>query len=249
MADTQTLFLRPPVWALLLAVVVGGGFYLGGKQIEAQDRTPTIISVSGVGKVSAPPDIAELTFGVQTGRKTTAKDAMAMLKTNMDAALAAVKAAGIADKDITTEQFSLNPSYDWTDGQQILRGFEASESLRVKVRNLDKVSDVLGAATGAGANQAGSVSFIIDDPESVRSQAREKAVSQAKAKAEKLAADLGLRLGRIKGFSEGGGVVPPIAYDRSYSMKALDSAVPQAVPMPAGEQDVTVDVTLTYELK
>lgn len=248
MADTQTLFLRPPVWALLLAVVIGGGFYLGGKRIEAVDRTPTTIAVTGEGKISAAPDIAELTFGVQTGRKETAKDAMASLKTGMDAVIAAVKGAGVAEKDISTDQFYLNPEYDWNEGIQIPRGYQAQETLRVKVRDLDKVSDVLAAATNAGANQAGNVNFTIDDPEEARSEAREKAIAQAQEKARKLASDLGMRLGKVKGFSEGGGVVPPVPYMRS--LATMESgAADQAIPLPAGEQDVTAQVTLTYELK
>lgn len=247
--DTQTLLLRPPVWALLLAVLIGGGFYLGGKTIEAQDHTLTTISVSGEGKVTAPPDIAELVFGVQTGRQDSAKTAMQLLTQNMTKVIDAVKASGVAEKDIATEQFSLNPEYDWTDGKQVSRGFQAMETLRVKVRDLDKVSDVLGSATNAGANQAGSVSFTMDDPEVLRAQAREKAIAQAQGKALKLAGDLGLRLGKIKGFSEGG-VTPPMPLYRSEMAVSADmGGGGTGVPLPSGQQDVTAQVTITYELR
>ncbi len=242
--------MRNITWTVIIAVVLGGVFYLGGKQIESRDRTPTTISVTGEGKVSATPDIAQLTFGVQTGRKETAKEAMAFLKTSMDSIIAAVKAAGVEEKDIATEQFTLNPEYDWDEGKQIPRGYQAQETLRVKVRDLDKLSDILGAATGAGANQAGNVNFTMDDPEDLRTEAREEAIAQAKAKAAKLAADLGMRLGKLKGFGEGGGVVPPVPYMRAtMESYAEDSAAGVAVPLPAGEQEITSSVTLTYELR
>jgi hypothetical protein len=249
MPDEQTLHLRPPVWALIFAVIIGGGFYLGGKWIEAKDHTPTTITVSGEGKIYSAPDIAELTFGVTTGPQRTAKQAMTMIKTSMDKVFKAVKDAGIAEKDISTEQFSLSPQYDWNEGRQTLRGYEARETLRVKVRDLDKVSDVLTVATDAGANQAGDVSFTIDDPEKVRAEARQKAIDQAKAKAVTLAKELSMSLGDIKGFSEGGGYTPPIYMRSAVKMDAAGGAPESAaVPLPAGEQEVNVQVSITYEL-
>ena len=243
--------MRNITWTVIIAVILGGVFYLGGKHLESRDSTPTTISVTGEGKVSATPDIAQLTFGVQTGRKETAKEAMTVLKTSMDSIIAAVKAAGVEEKDIATEQFYLNPEYDWDEGKQIPRGYQAQETLRVKVRDLDKVSDILGAATGAGANQAGNVNFTMDDPEDLRAEAREEAIAQAKAKAVQLAADLGMRLGKLKGFGEGGGGYAPVPYMRAtMESYAEDSAAPGvAVPLPAGEQEITASVTLTYELQ
>jgi uncharacterized protein YggE len=250
MAEPQTVNVRPPVAAILAAVVIGGAFYLAGKHVETRDREIPVITVSGEGKTSVAPDIAELSFGMQTGRQKTAGDAMTVLKKAMDGVLASVKKSGIADKDINTEQFSLNPTYDWTSGRQTIIGYEAVQSLRVKVRNLDKVSDVLGAATVAGANQAGGVQFTVDDPEKSRSEARTKAIAQAKQKAEALAKDLGLHLGKIKSFSENGGSTPPM-YMRGMAAGATmeDKVANQTVELPAGEQDVNVQVSITYELR
>lgn len=252
MSDSQTLTLRPPVWALLVAVALGGCFYVYGKNLETSDRMPTTISVSGEGKVSAVPDIAQLTFGIQTGRRQSAKVAISSLQTDMNKVFNAVKKAGVEEKDIANQQFSLSPAYDWTNGQQRLVGYEASQMLLVKVRNLDKVSAVLSAATDAGANQAGDVVFTIDKPETLQTQAREKAVAQAKEKAQALAQNLGMSLGKVKGFSEGNGPMPPTPmYYESRSMKAMDSmaAGSAGVPLPAGQQDVTSTVSITYELK
>src|SRR3989344_925984 len=137
--------------------------------------------------------------------------------------------------------------YDWTEQGQIFRGFEASQSFRVKVRDLAKVDDVLTVATDAGANQAGNVQFTIDDPEKQRADAREEAVAEAKRKAELLARNLGKRLGRLKGFSEGGGGwVQPMMMRVE---KVVMSGGAPDLPLPAGEQEINVQVTLTYELK
>lgn len=251
--DEQTINVRPPVWALIAAVVIGGGFYLAGKNIEKQPALPSTgtITVSGEGKVSVVPDIAELNFGVQTGRMSTAKDAMKKLSDSMTKIYDAVKKSGVDEKDIKTASFYLNPIYDYTTGGQVFRGFEASQSLTVKVRDLDKVSDVLGAATGAGANQAGGVNFTVDKPEAKQAEARAMAITQAKEKAEELAKQLGVHLGDISGFSEGGnGYMPPIMMMKNEAYGRGGAAdVAQSIPLPAGEQDVQVTVSITYELE
>lgn len=244
--ETQTINVRPPIWALLAAVALGGLFYLSGKLIEKKYVEPITISVTGEGKVPASPDLAMLSLGVQTGRQPTSKAAMDVLKRNMDAVIAAVKKAGVEDKDITTENFYLNPAYDYTPTGQVPKGFEATESLRIKVRNLDKASEILGAGTAAGANQAGGIQFTIDDPEKVRSEARQKAVEQAKEKAQLMAESLGMKLGRMRGFVEGGAAVPPIMYDRAMGMGGGGAESVQLMP---GEQDIYSQVTITYELR
>lgn len=248
--DNQTITLRPPVRALIAAVLLGGLFFLGGKWIETRnDPRRAAISVSGDGRVFVAPDIAEISVGVQTGRQPTAAKAMEKLKTSMDALIAAVEKAGVAKKDIRTENFWLNPVYDYRDGQQVPRGFEANQSVRVKVRDLDKVSDVLGAATAAGANQAGSVNFTVDDPEAKRAEAREEAITEAKEKAEVLANQLGVRLTKIVSFSEGEGGVPPVYMERAAYGMGGGADMAQSVPLPPGEQEVTVNVSITYEVE
>jgi uncharacterized protein YggE len=253
MAD-QTINVRPPVWALIAAVALGGVFYIAGKHLELKQTDPTehgTITVSGEGRAFAAPDIAQLSLGFQSGRQATAAAAMERLKTNMDKVIAAIKAEGIEEKDIRTESFYLNPVYDYSNGQTIPRGFEAGQSLSIKVRDLDKVSDVLGAATTAGSNNAGGVNFTVDDPEAKRSEARAEAIEEAKEKAQVLAKQLGVSLGEIVSFSEGGygGGPVPMYYAREM---AGDSAMNQeklAVQMPAGEQEINVNVSITYEIK
>jgi uncharacterized protein len=246
--EEKTLFLRPPIWLPIAIALILGGSFVMGKKIELRGA-PSTISISGEGKVSAVPDIASLSFGVQTGRQKTAQSAMEMLSKNMNAVLDAVKNQGIAEKDIGTESLSLYPAYDWNDGKQTPRGFEASQSLRVKVRDLDKIGAVLSAATNAGANQAGGVSFTIDDPNALQAAAREKAIEDAKKKARILANDLGVSIGKLMGFSEGGGFPPTPMYARAEMMdRGMGGGGSDPLPLPSGEQEVHVMVTLTYEI-
>lgn len=237
---------------MIVAVLLGGGFYVYGKHL---DRTPTAvapgtITVTGEGTIQIAPDIAELSFGVTTGVQTTAKIASDNVAMDMQNILTAVKAVGVLEKDITTESYQLNPSYDWTDGRQRLRGYEATQSLRVKVRDLGKVGDVLSAATDHGANQAGGVQFTLDNPEGKQDEARTEAIANAKKKAEALASQLGQSLGEVQSFSEnGGGWYPqPMMMARDIGPGIGGGAETKAV-LPSGEQDLTVTVTITYELK
>lgn len=249
--EEKALYLKPPVWLPVLVALVAGGMYVTGKYVETRHMDQFTISVQGQGKVTAVPDIATLNFGVQTGRQKTADVAMRMLTENMTKVVEAVKAAGVEEKDITTQYLSLNPSYDWNEGRRIDQGFEASQSLVVKVRDLKSISTVLDAAIKAGANQAGSVGFTIDDPEDLRQEAREQAIADAKMKAQKLAADLGVTLGRMQGFWE------DQSYNGNYVMRAeaMDAGGgyggggPVAPPIPAGEQEVNVNVNITYKIR
>lgn len=246
--EEKALYLKPPVWLPVVVALVAGGMYVAGKYVETRYMNMFTITVQGNGSVSAVPDIATLNFGVQTGRQKTADGAMKILSDRMNKVFEAVKAAGVEEKDISTQYLSLNPSYDWKDGTRIDTGFEANQSLMVKVRDLEKISAVLDAAVKAGANQAGSVGFTIDDPENLKEQARAEAIAEARAKADKLAADLGVSLGQIQGFWEDGG-----GYGGGPVMmraEAMDSAGGYApTPLPAGEQEVMVNVNITYRIK
>ena len=248
MEPSTTLNIRPPLWLPIAVVLIGGAFYIAGKHIEidAKRENPATISVSADAKVSAAPDIAMLSFGVTTGRQPSAKAAIALVTKNMTAVLAAVKKLGIEDKDISTENFWLNPVYDYTTAGQIPRGFEVNQNLSVKVHDLDKVGDVLTAATSAGANQAGGITFSIDNSDALKGEARTKAIEKAKRKAQDLAASLGMHLGRITGFSEDGNYSP-----RPMMMKTMDAgmAAEASLPIPSGEQDITSNVTIMYELR
>ncbi len=249
--EEKAVYLKPPVWLPLAVALVAGALYVTGKYVETRHINQFTITVQGRGEIVAVPDVATLNFGVQTGRQTTADGAMQMLTEKMTKVIDALGAIGVQEKDISTQYLSLNPSYDWNEGRRIDEGFEANQSLVVKVRDLE-ISEVLDAAVKAGANQAGSVNFTIDDPENLRAEAREKAIANAKEKAEQLAADLGVTLGRMQGFWEDQGYAEP-QYARTMMMDSAEGGYggggPIAPPLPAGEQEVVITVNLTYQMR
>jgi hypothetical protein len=214
---------------------------------ESSQEMPETITVSGYGRVYAAPDVAEITFGVQTGRQPTSQAAIEVLEENMNSIISAVQEAGVKAEDVSTEYLWLNPAYDWVDGQQINRGYEANQSLRVTVRDTEKVSSILGTATSAGANQVNGVNFTIDDFDALRSQAREQAITKAKQKGGEIASSLGVSLGEITGFSEGS---PSMGYNE-YAMMGGAGGMGGGgeVPVPGGQQEVTSTVYLTFEIE
>jgi uncharacterized protein len=241
---------NPLIIAVIASAIIGISF-VTGKFVETRTYIGPTISVAGEGRIFANPDIASISFGVQTGRQKTSQAAAEKLSKDMTAIIEAVKEEGIEDKDIITESLWMNPAYDWKEGEQIPRGYEANQNLRVKIRDLDKVGDVLAAATQAGANHVGGVNFTIDNPEELRAEARAEAIEKAKAKAKVLAKDLGLNLGKLRGFGEGGGGMP--YYERSMAMyadgKGGMGGGMESMPLPAGEQEIRINVNLTYEVK
>ena len=132
---------------------------------------------------------------------------------------------------------------------QVLRGYQVSQSVTVKIRDLAKVGDILAAAGEGGANQVSGLSFSIDDPESLKQEARIKALENAKTKAEALASVAGVSLGKIVSFSESS-MTPPVMYKSIDASLGMGGAA--AVPSPtveAGSMDIVLDVTVSYEIR
>lgn len=205
------------------------------------------ISVSGEGKEFVKPDIATFSVGV-------VKQNVDLLKAQKEAAdviekvIVVLKEKGVADKDQKTALFNIYPQYDYRDGIQKFRAYEVRQTLEVKIRDLSKVGEILGGVAGAGANEVGSLSFTVDNPKAVQEKARATAIKEAKTKAKTLSRDLGVRLVKIANYSESGGSQPPIFYGKTeYSMMGLGGGAD--VPMPTGENEVRVNVTITYEIK
>lgn len=204
-------------------------------------------SVSGEGKATVSPDIAVVQAGVQT-QGATAKQAQDQLNKSINAVSEAVKKAGIAAKDIQTSNYSVYPNYDYNGGQQKIIGYHANSTLTIKVREIDRANSVLDAATANGANQVGGISFDVDDKTKAENEARTKAVAEAKKKAEDAAKIAGFRLGRIINYQEGfGGGPVPMAYAARDTEMAKTQANPTQVE--PGSQDITITVTLSYEIE
>lgn len=228
-----------------------------GRYIGQDVVSRNTISVSGTGEVYAKPDLAITSFTVKTEAKTV-EGAMSDNTEKMNAVISAMKGAGVEDKDLKTTNFRISPRYEYrTDYSveslslprpqtRVLVGYDVTQSLEVKIRDMAKIGDIIQKAVSAGANQAGGLQFTFDDPDGLKNQAREEAINEAKDKAELLAKQLGVRLSKITNFSEGG-YYPPIYYDSAISAKAM--SVEESVPqIETGENKISVNVTITYEI-
>jgi hypothetical protein len=215
-----------------------------GKNLE----TPDIISINGSGKVTAIPNVGSVEIGVRSESKVVAT-AQKENTTKMNEILKAIKALGVEDKDIKTAYYNIDPKYDWSDGKSVVSGYTVSQAVVVKIRATEKTSDVLRVATEKGANNIGSLSFEIDEPEALRAEARVLAIEKAKEKAEVLAKQLGVKLGKVVSFSESQGGYP-FYQNYKYSDMGL-GGVAESLPAPTiqqGETEINVDVTINYEI-
>lgn len=239
---------------LLLAVLVvfvglkSWNAYAEHYRIGVAVRDRDVISVAGEGKVTATPDVVHVSLGVQTDAATV-RTAQAENTGKMNAITAMLKEQGIADADVKTENYSIYPRVNWESGRQNIIGYTVSQNLSVKIRDLDKTGDILARAGELGANQVGGVNFTIDDPSGLQNQAREKAINDAKQKAEQLARQLGLTIVKVVSFSESGGGMPPMPY------YARDLAVAEGVggaaapDIQTGSQDVFSNVSVIFEVR
>lgn len=203
-------------------------------------------NVSGEGKADAIPDIALVNAGVAVN-SVSVKDVQARLNTSINAVSEAVKKLGVDAKDIQTSNYNIYPTYDYTSGNQKITGYQASTTLIIKVKNIDGVNDVIDAATANGANQIGGVTFDVEDKTKAENDAREKAVAEARRKAENAATIAGFRLGNVINYSENfGGYPGPIV-----PLYAKDAAIREsagATRVEPGSAEIRVTVSLTYEI-
>lgn len=208
------------------------------------------IAISGEGKVTAVPDVATLNFGYLSEKKTVAEAQTDNTKI-MNSFIAQIKSdLKIDSKDIKTQNYSVYPQYDWTDGKQKLRAYQVSQQVNVKLRNLDNVGRILDLAGTAGLNQVGSLSFEIDNPEKIKEEARVKALQQAKDKADALSGEIGVKLGKIVSYSESdnGGQPSPIYARDMMSLSSGVAKVEVAPNIETGSTDVIINAMIEYEI-
>lgn len=219
-----------------------------GWAIEMKDLPPSI-SVTGEGHAYAKPDQAQISMGVVSDSKTAA----VALKSNnekMTTLISTLKSKGIAEKDILTSNFSVNPQYryDNVNGQQrpSIIGYQVSNDVHVKIRNLPSLGDLLDAVITAGANNVNGISFSLAEPDSVLDQARQKAMSDAKRKADLYAGAAGIKAGRVLYITESSGTIQP---PRPMMMMAARASMESSVPIASGEQESTASVTVVYAIE
>ncbi len=242
-----------------LAVQVLSGV-MGLRYIGAGITPGNTISVSGYGEALAVPDIATFSFSV-VSEKSTVAAAQADATAKANATTDYLKSAGVDAKDIQTSDYSVNPQYDYVQkscvngycpgGEQVLRGYQVRQTTTVKVRDTAKAGDLLGGVGEKGATEVSGLQFTFDDPNQVEDEARQKAIADAKAKANELAHQLGVSIVRVVSFSESGSGVPmPYAYGRGGAVmnQAMDSKA-VAPEISTGQNKVTSNVSVTYEIR
>ncbi|MCL5784671.1 MAG: SIMPL domain-containing protein [Patescibacteria group bacterium] len=206
----------------------------------------TTFDVTGEGKITAKPDIASITAGIQVQAQSV-KAVQDQINGVINKVSEALKQAGVDAKDIQTANYSIFPTYDYGSGSQKITGYSASTNLLIKVRNLDNANNVIDTATNNGANQVSGVSFDIDDKTKLENEARQKAVEAAKKKAAEAAQIAGFRLGRIINYSENlQGQPRPVPMAVGALEKSAGDTRTQVEP---GSSEVTVDITLSYEIQ
>lgn len=230
---------------LLLAGIAGPAFaprnVLAVDPATAPEHT---ISVTGTGRVVVSPDIADLRLGVMA-TKPTVKAAREAAAGSMTKVIAALKALGIADKDLQTTMLSLQPNYDYSNNGNPpkLTGYTLSNSVAVTIRDLDKVGDAIDDALAAGATTMDGVTFRVEDPAAAEVQARQDAMREARARADTLASSAGVSIGGVASISETSSPVPyPAYYATAGALRAADAAT----PVEAGTNEVTVTVNVSY---
>lgn len=217
---------------------------LWAQPIPVQPPQPTPgVSVVGQGIVLAQPNLARITVGVEISDQSLA-NAQAQAAQRMDAVVAKLKADGIADDDIRTVSYNVTPQYD----QQVLRGYSVQNLVEVRSRNVSALGALLDDAVGSGATRIYGISFESSDMESLKNQARDQAMANAAAKAQQLAKDGGVNLGRPIAIEENdaSGVTP--VQVRTAAPAAAAQAAPQT-PVQTGQLQVSTTVHVLYAIQ
>ncbi len=237
----------PRLLASIFATVLVSGFAMTASAQSSPTivNDGTLLSVSAEAKVTRTPDIATLSTGVVT----QAAEANAALRQNteqMTKVVAAIKAAGIAERDVQTTGISINPQYRYAENQPpTITGYQASNTLNVKVRDIAKLGKVLDTLVAVGANQVNGPSFEIDNPDEAYDEARVAAIKKAQSRAELYAKTLGLRVRRVVSINEGGGHAPPSPMPTMMRMQAMDTSEP---PVSPGESALSTTINVVFEL-
>ena len=223
--------------------------------VHADDaRTPEagVISVSGEGVATAAPDMAVISLTVLREAET-AREALDANNEAMANVLAAMKAEGIAERDLQTGAFSVQPRWVYPKNNNDenrkaeIVGYTVNNTLTVRIRDLSRLGAILDTSVSLGVNQGGNVAFTNDDQDTIRETARLDAVKKARAKAEAMTGALGVSLGRITQISENSYSAPPMPMARA-EMAMMAGKAADSVPVASGENEYRVTVNVTWEL-
>ncbi len=244
----------------LAAVVALGAYtYYAVTQARYTSNMPVSISVTGKGEIFAPSDIATFSFSVNA-KEVDVKTAQTKSADSVNKIVTFLKEKGIEDRDIKTSNYNISPQYEYKQvvctqwscppvGDPKIVGYSVEQSIEVKVRKIDTVGDILSGVGGLGATNVSGLSFTIDDDETLKAEARDKAIADAQDKAQKLADKLGVHIVRMNGYWEDQ-VGFPMAYGMGGGVAEAMSADVKAVPqIPSGENKITTQVNISYEVR
>jgi hypothetical protein len=231
----------------------------GYKYIGGGAAASNVMTFDGTGEITASPDLATVSLTIREEAKTM-KEAQDKVTTKETAVLAFLDTSGIDKKDIKAESYNSYPKYDYgtpcygygmpcPQSAPKIVGYEVSEYISVKVHDLTKAGDIVQGVGNVGISEINGPDFSIEKEDQLKEQARQMAIDEAKAKAKILARDLGVSLIRIVGFSENGNYpMPMYARDTMMASGAVEKATP-APTLPTGENKITSNVTITYEIR
>lgn len=213
------------------------------KVVTSESAAPlNTVTAAGEGKTVSAPDMAEMYFGT-TVVAQDAKAALGQANETASKITEAVKSDGVDAKDIQTANVSVWPEQDYRGDTATITGYRASVQVRVKVRDIDEIGIVIGAASDAGANEIGGPDFMLDDDDAARAEAIELAVADARSRAKVMAEAAGKSLGGIVSVSETGSSTPV------YYGAARSAELAQDVAIEPGQLDIAANVTVVFELK
>ena len=235
---------------LALSLAVAAALPLAARAEDAAKPREAKIVVTGEGSAAVAPDMALIDLGVVKDAKT-AREALDANNKAMAEILAALKDAGIEERDLQTSGFSVNPQYQYPQSSTgenpppVLIGFQVTNTVTLRVRDLAKLGEIMDKAVTLGANQGGGIRFTNDKPDAAVSAARKKAVENAMAKAKELTAAAGVSLGRVLEISETSYRAEPMPMMRAMAKGYAEDA---SVPLATGENSYSVIVNVTFEL-
>ena len=236
------------ILALLIGALVIS--YIGHLFYEFKNlpqNQPQQISVSAQGKAYVKPDIATVSFGVNTQAQKS-QDAVNKNNEAMNKIIQSVKESGVEEKDIKTTSYNLYPSYDYTQFGRVFNGYSLDQQIQVKIRDFSKISNILDRATASGATTVGDLQFTVDDMDLVKAQARKEAIEKAKQKAMALVGQAGLKLGKLVNVYENDASPDyPVAY--GFGGADMERTTTIAPEVQTGQQEISVGVTLIYQVK
>ncbi|MBI3438648.1 MAG: SIMPL domain-containing protein [Proteobacteria bacterium] len=236
--------------AVAFAVMVGLAAPQASLAQQAQMPMPpiqgTLLSMSAEGKVEGRPDMATINLGVQTEAQT-AQAAVQANAQRMTALLAALRRAGIAERDIQTSNVSVNPQQQYRENRPpIVTGYQANNTVTAKIRAIDTVGRVIDATVAAGGNTVNGVYFSYQNPDAQMDAARRNAIQEARRRAEIYASALNMHVARVVAVQEGGGYSPPVPMMMARGLASADAA---PTPVEPGQIETTATVSVTFELR